>query len=81
MDTTSPPLALAAIVHAGKGSADALLLEFVQELRAKNYRVCGLVQGPEIQKEDHSLRTVQDLNTSAAPNWCPSWSARSMPIW
>src|SRR5690606_7873211 len=62
MDTTSPPLALAAIVHAGKGSADALLLEFVQELRAKNYRVCGLVQGPEIQKEDHSLRTVQDLD-------------------
>lgn len=50
MDTNSPPLALAAIVHAGKGSADALLLEFVQELRAKNYRVCGLVQGPEIQK-------------------------------
>lgn len=62
MDTTSPPLALAAIVHAGKGSADTLLLEFVQELRAKNYRVCGLVQGPEIQKEDHSLRTVQDLD-------------------
>ncbi|QBH18943.1 DUF2478 domain-containing protein [Alcaligenes faecalis] len=62
MDTPSTPVALAAIVHAGKGSADALLLEFIQALRAQHYRVYGLVQGPAIQKGDHSLRTVQDLD-------------------
>lgn len=54
---------LAAIVHPGKGHADALLLDFVQRVQDGGCVVRGLVPGPQSDPQDCAARTVRDLET------------------
>lgn len=61
MDVIEPSFALAAIVHAGKGSADAVLLGFAQRLSEQGLVVRGLVPGPQADPGDCAARTVRDL--------------------
>lgn len=61
MDATDEIIAIAAIVHEGKGCADAPLLEFVQRLQARGHAVRGLVPGPQNDPNDCATRTVRDL--------------------
>jgi len=62
MDDTEETMAIAAIVHEGKGSADAPLLEFVQQLQSQGLTVRGLVPGPQSDPNDCATRTVLDLD-------------------
>ncbi|WP_017525924.1 DUF2478 domain-containing protein [Pusillimonas noertemannii] len=61
MNPTEETIAVAAIVHEGKGSADGPMLEFVQRLQSRGRVVRGLVPGPQSDPHDCATRTVQDL--------------------
>jgi len=61
MDDNEESIAVAAIVHEGKGGADGPLLEFVQRLQAQGRIVRGLVPGPQSDPQDCATRTVRDL--------------------
>ena len=63
MNAPDSSFPLAVIVHAGKGSADAVLLDFAQRLSAQGRIVRGLVPGPQADAHQCATRTVQDLAT------------------
>ena len=63
MEATTESIAVAAIVHQGKGQADATLLEFVQQLQAQGHTVRGLLPGPQADPSDCTTRTVRDIAT------------------
>jgi len=61
MQTETMPVA--AIVHAGKGQADSVLLAFIDRLQRQGLTVRGLVPGPQSDPGDCATRTVRDLET------------------
>lgn len=61
MDDTEKPIAVAAVVHKGKGEADRSLLEFVSRIQARGHVVRGLAPGPLSDPSDCTSRTVRDL--------------------
>lgn len=61
MDTNEDTITIAAIVHPGKGCADAPLLDFVQRAQAQGHVIRGLVPGPQTDPNDCATRTVLDL--------------------
>lgn len=63
MNAPDSSFSLAVIVHAGKGSADAVLLDFARRLSAQGRIVRGLVPGPQADAHQCATRTVQDLAT------------------
>ena len=50
--------AVAAIVHARRGSADALLAEFARDLRGRGWRVRGVVQEDTVDRMRRARRMV-----------------------
>lgn len=62
MNNTEETMAIAAIVHEGKGSADAPLLEFIQQLQSEGLTIRGLIPGPQSDPTNCATRTVLDLD-------------------
>lgn len=61
MDQNDPDPAVAAVIHNGKGHADAPLLEFIQRLRKAGTIVRGLAPGPLANGDDCTTRTLCDI--------------------
>lgn len=61
MDASEAPIAVAAIVHPGKGRADEPLLQFVEYAQSQNRLLRGLLPGPQSGAQDCAIRTVVDL--------------------
>lgn len=55
------PIAIAAIVHAGKGLADGPLLAFVRQAQSQGHLLRGLLPGPQDHINGCAIRTVLDL--------------------
>ncbi|HUH87796.1 MAG TPA: DUF2478 domain-containing protein [Pusillimonas sp.] len=61
MHATEETIAVAAIVHPGKGVADGPLLEFVNQAQTRGYTLRGLVPGLPGKVNGSTTRTVLDL--------------------
>ncbi|HLU20281.1 MAG TPA: DUF2478 domain-containing protein [Pusillimonas sp.] len=61
MDQNEPNPVAAAVIHNGKGHADAPLLEFIHRLRAAGRVVRGLAPGPQVDRSDCTTRTLCDI--------------------
>jgi len=61
MERTELDPAAAAVLHNGKGQADAPLLEFIQRLRKSGRIVRGLAPGPQVDRSDCTARTLRDI--------------------